>query len=56
VMRREFMTTEEVHSQLRLHGLADIASMRTAYIEPDGMISVLRRDYEETDPVEPPNT
>ncbi|GAA2404411.1 DUF421 domain-containing protein [Streptomyces glaucosporus] len=43
LMRREFMTTEEVLSQLRLHGVHDPAQVRLAYLEPNGMISVLRR-------------
>jgi uncharacterized membrane protein YcaP (DUF421 family) len=54
VMRREFMTRDEVRSQLRLHGIADIALVERACIEPNGMISVLRRDSADTEPVEPP--
>lgn len=54
VMLREFMTVEEVGSQMRLHGITDIADVQRAYIEPNGMISVLRRDRQETEPVEPP--
>ncbi|AVT38056.1 DUF421 domain-containing protein [Plantactinospora sp. BB1] len=54
VMLREFMTVEEVHSQLRLHGIEEIDVVDRAYIEPNGMISVIRRDHAETDPVEPP--
>ncbi|WP_449065049.1 DUF421 domain-containing protein [Planomonospora algeriensis] len=56
VMRREFMTREEVLSQLRLHGIQDPAQVERAYLEPNGMISVLRRDHGETDqPEEPPS-
>jgi uncharacterized membrane protein YcaP (DUF421 family) len=40
-MRREFMSREEVESQLRLHGLTDISQVKCAYLEPNGMISVL---------------
>jgi uncharacterized membrane protein YcaP (DUF421 family) len=54
VMRREFMTTDEVQSQLRLHGITDIATVRIAYIEPNGMISVIRTDDRDIEPVEPP--
>lgn len=54
VMRREFMTWDEVISQLRLHGIEDITTVERAYIEPNGMISIIRRDRHETDPVEPP--
>ncbi|GAA3158969.1 DUF421 domain-containing protein [Planomonospora alba] len=55
LMRREFMTREEVLSQLRLHGIQDPAQVKRAYLEPNGMISVLRRDEGEVDdPPEPP--
>ncbi|GAA4069738.1 DUF421 domain-containing protein [Actinomadura miaoliensis] len=56
VMLREFMTPEEVQSHLRLHGIEDIAVVDRAYIEPNGMISVVRRDRGETEPVEPPES
>ncbi|MFC4059070.1 DUF421 domain-containing protein [Planomonospora corallina] len=56
VMRREFMTREEVLSQLRLHGIQEIAQVERAYLEPNGMISVVRRDEGEVDePAEPPS-
>jgi uncharacterized membrane protein YcaP (DUF421 family) len=54
VMRRELMTTEEVSSQLRLHGIDDIAMVERACIEPNGMISVIRRDQRDTSAVESP--
>ncbi len=54
VMRREFMTDEEVASILRLHGIEDIAVVKRARIEPNGMVSVVRRDGGETDVPEPP--
>jgi uncharacterized membrane protein YcaP (DUF421 family) len=53
-MRRELMTHTEVLSQLRLHGIEDIAVVDRAYIEPNGMISVIRRDHEQAEPDEPP--
>lgn len=43
-MRREFMTRDELLSQLRLHGIEDPAEIRRAYLEPNGMVSVLPRD------------
>ncbi len=49
VLRRELMTRDEVLSQLRLHGIEDPAEIERAYIEPNGMISVLRRDHGEPD-------
>lgn len=54
VMVREFMTDDEVLSQLRLHGIEDITVVDRAYIEPNGMISVIRRDHRQNDPVERP--
>lgn len=53
-MHREFMSREEVESQLRLHGIRDIARVQQAYLEPNGMISVLTRDGEENAPTERP--
>ncbi|WP_255416207.1 hypothetical protein [Plantactinospora sp. BC1] len=37
-----------------MHGIEEIGVVDRAYIEPNGMISVIRRDHAETDPVEPP--
>lgn len=55
VMRREFMTREEVLSQLRLHGITELVGVERAYIEPNGRISVIGRDGAEPDtPAQPP--
>ncbi|MDQ3896570.1 MAG: DUF421 domain-containing protein [Actinomycetota bacterium] len=54
VMRREFMTDEEVASMLRLQGIEDIAEVKRAHIEPNGMVSVVRRDGGETEAPDPP--
>jgi uncharacterized membrane protein YcaP (DUF421 family) len=43
-MHREFMTRDELESQLRLRGIEDIAEVHHAYLEPNGMVSVIRRD------------
>lgn len=53
-MLREFMTVEEVQAQMRLHGIEDIALIRHAYIEPNGMISIVRFDGDEPDTEERP--
>lgn len=53
-MRRELMSAEEVYSQLRLHGIEDVGRVERAYIEPNGMISVVTRDGEENEPTERP--
>ncbi|MFC0247604.1 DUF421 domain-containing protein [Citricoccus parietis] len=56
-MRREFMAEAEVTSQLRLHGIEDIREVKRAYIEPNGMISVIpRQGAETTDTPESPAT
>ena len=52
VMRREFMSEDEVMSQLRLHGVTELRDVERAYVEPNGMVSVLRRDGAESE--EPP--
>jgi uncharacterized membrane protein YcaP (DUF421 family) len=44
VMRRELMTPDELMSQLRLHGVEELSEVKRAYIEPNGMISVIRRE------------
>lgn len=49
VMRRELMTREEIQAQLRLHGIEDIALVERAYIEPNGMISVVSHKSKPTD-------
>lgn len=43
-MRREFLTRGEVMSQLRLQGIDDLSGVRRAFIEPNGMISVIPVD------------
>jgi uncharacterized membrane protein YcaP (DUF421 family) len=43
-MRRELLTGEELNSELRKHGVDDIAKVRAAYMEPDGQMSVLVAD------------
>lgn len=54
-MRREFMTQEELLSQLRLHGLEGFGQVRRAYLEPNGMISIIPVDgVEAEDPPEAP--
>lgn len=54
VMRRELMTDDELMAQLRLHGVKELGEVRWAYLEPNGMISVIRRDGGEPDEPERP--
>ncbi|GAA3497972.1 DUF421 domain-containing protein [Streptomyces prasinosporus] len=56
VMRRELMTEDEVMAQLRLHGVADLSEVTRAYLEPNGMISVIRRGEGEADGPDRPGT
>lgn len=51
-MRAELVTTDELMSHLRQHGIDEVSQVRQAYIEPDGQISVLK--YTDTDDDSPP--
>jgi len=42
-MRREYITQQELMSELRIQGINDLSEVRRAYIEETGEISVLRR-------------
>lgn len=42
-MRRELMTEEELRSKLREKGVEDISQVKSAYMEPDGAVSVIKR-------------
>ncbi len=48
-MRHELLTVEELRSQLRQQGIDDLAEVHRAYMEPDGQVSVLRRDGEQNE-------
>jgi uncharacterized membrane protein YcaP (DUF421 family) len=48
-MRSELLTIEELRSQLRQQGIDDLAEVHRAYMEPDGKVSVLRREAEHDD-------
>lgn len=55
VSRRGLMTDDEIQTQLRLHGIEDINDVRHAYLEPNGMVSVIRHDGDvPDDPVKQP--
>lgn len=41
-MRREMMTKDDLLSTLREHGIDDIAEVKSAHMEGDGQISVIR--------------
>ncbi len=41
-LARLHLSEEELHSQLRQHGVGDFSTIRRCYLEPDGHISVQR--------------
>jgi uncharacterized membrane protein YcaP (DUF421 family) len=43
-MRREMISEEELQSQLRLQGIDNVAEVKYAALEPDGVVSVVKRD------------
>ena len=43
-LHREFLSRDELDAQLRLHGVEDVSEVHRAYLEPNGMISVFKRD------------
>lgn len=51
-LHREFMRRDELLEQLRLRGITDVGDVARAYLEPNGMISVIRKDQAAVD--EPP--
>ena len=54
-LRREFMQRDELMAELRLHGITDPKDVARAYLEANGMVSVIRADGGEPDePRKPP--
>lgn len=49
-LAREKITEEELMGELRSHGVEDVAKVRAAYIESDGMISVITARAEGGEP------
>ncbi|MGE0702670.1 MAG: DUF421 domain-containing protein [Vicinamibacterales bacterium] len=45
-MRHEMITREEIESKLRLAGVADVKDVKSAFMEGDGQISVVKSDGE----------
>jgi uncharacterized membrane protein YcaP (DUF421 family) len=56
LMRREFMSRQEIEAQLRLHGIENLDQVKYAFMEPIGMISAFRKDGGESGPTPPPPT
>ena len=53
-MRRELITVDELMSHLREQGVKDLREVRSAFMEGDGRISVVKDEGETTRPHEPP--
>jgi uncharacterized membrane protein YcaP (DUF421 family) len=49
-LRKEWITTEEVTSKLREHGIEDVRQVRLAYLESSGELGVIRFDRKDVDP------
>lgn len=45
-LRREFISTGELLSQLRLQGLTDLSQVEEAYLEPNGSLSFISSETE----------
>ena len=53
-LRKEYLTREDVQAQLREAGVDDLASVRAAYLEGDGKLSVLPFEADRTPRPRPP--
>ncbi|MCX7522212.1 DUF421 domain-containing protein [Microbacterium sp. STN6] len=42
-MAREFVTDDELMSQLRMQGIEEVGEVERAFMEPDGQISIIKR-------------
>jgi uncharacterized membrane protein YcaP (DUF421 family) len=47
-MRRELVTEEELMSNLRQEGIERVEDVKTAYVEPQGKITVIAKDSHKT--------
>jgi uncharacterized membrane protein YcaP (DUF421 family) len=43
-LKREFISDEELDEMLREHEIEDISEVRRAYLEPDGQVTVFRKN------------
>ena len=43
-LRQEMLTLDDLHAQLREQGVEDVQQVKLAFMESDGMISVVRYD------------
>jgi uncharacterized membrane protein YcaP (DUF421 family) len=47
-MRQERMNDTDVMAALRLHGITDVHEVKRAFVEVDGVVSVLKEDWAES--------
>lgn len=48
-MRKELVTNDELEQMLRIQGIEDVAEIKSAYLESDGELSVIKRTKESGD-------
>jgi uncharacterized membrane protein YcaP (DUF421 family) len=53
-MRQEFITEDELLSQLRQHEVQDVSEVQLAFIEPDGAVTIVRSKKSGKGPGTPP--
>ncbi|WP_046243897.1 DUF421 domain-containing protein [Hymenobacter terrenus] len=53
-MRKELITRQELMSEVRANGLTDIATIKEAYMEPTGKISIICKEETQNPPETPP--
>jgi uncharacterized membrane protein YcaP (DUF421 family) len=46
-LRKERMSEQELHAELRLAGIEDLREVKLAQVESDGQVSVIREDWAE---------
>ena len=48
-LRRELLTEDDVMAELRQHGLEDLSTVKAAFLEFDGRMSIIPRDGKDAD-------
>jgi uncharacterized membrane protein YcaP (DUF421 family) len=49
-LRHEMLTLDDLHAKLREQGVEDVRQVKAAFMESDGMISIVRYDGASTEP------
>jgi uncharacterized membrane protein YcaP (DUF421 family) len=53
-MESELITKDELMSEVRMQGISNIREVEKAYIEPDGSISIIKKNKEDTSQTKKP--